>query len=122
MSVYSQELLNDLQGYIDNAKAALVAGEARDALNYVNLYYQSQTDLRGYASDALQVVNNVGLFGATANQNIIDAIGLSQYNKIQPNLAVALAASDNLIVQSNGGTIPDRKRHCQLPLQHLQQF
>lgn len=66
MSGYTQQQLAALQSYISGAQNAINTGDVTNALNYVNLYYQSQTTMRGYANDALQVVNNVGTYGAVA--------------------------------------------------------
>ncbi len=70
MAVYSQSMLNTLQGYITSAQTALAAGDTDTALVDINLYYGAQVNLRGYASDALNVEDNIGIFGATANQRI----------------------------------------------------
>jgi hypothetical protein len=75
MSGYTEQQVQTLQGYINGAKAALAAGDTQNALNYIQLYYGSQTDIRGYAIDAEQVVSNTGLFGVTANQEVAGAVG-----------------------------------------------
>lgn len=71
---YTSEQVSPLQSYIDGANAALQAGDTQNALNYINLYYSSQTEIRGYATDALEIINNQGVFGATANQELINAV------------------------------------------------
>lgn len=62
MTQLDQSLINTLQGFIDGANKSLAGGDIQNAMNYVNLYYESQTDFRAYASDALQVINNIGQF------------------------------------------------------------
>ncbi|MEA2841317.1 MAG: hypothetical protein QOF41_2647 [Methylobacteriaceae bacterium] len=106
MPAYSSSQIATLRGYIAGAQAALANGDTQNALNYVNLYYNSQTDIRGYATDALQVVNNVGLFGTTANQEVTNAIGISEYGAVQPRLQVDLAAADFQIIQANPNAVP----------------
>ena len=89
-----------------SAKQALRNGDTADAINYVNLYYQSQTDFRGYATDALEVVNNQNIFGLTANQIMINDLGITQYGIIKPQLIVALAVADWNQVRNNGYLVP----------------
>lgn len=58
MPGYTPDQVARLQGFIDSANEALQAGDTQNAVNFINLYYESQTDFRGYATDALAVVNN----------------------------------------------------------------
>jgi len=61
MPAYTPEQVATLQGYINGANTARQAGDTQNTLNYLNLYYNSQTEIRGYAMDALEVINNQGL-------------------------------------------------------------
>jgi len=91
-----------LQGFIADAESALKAGDSRNAVNDVNLYYDFQSDMRGYASDALQVVNDIGAFGVVANQEIIDAVGQQAYSARLPEIVVDLASTDLATIVAQG--------------------
>ncbi|MDR3466574.1 MAG: hypothetical protein P4M07_11575 [Xanthobacteraceae bacterium] len=106
MAGYSQAQINILQGYIKAAQDALAQNDTEGALNSLNQYYSSQTATRGYASDALQVINNQGLFGVTANNDVSNAIGATRYQQIRPQLMVSLATADLNTIISNDGGIP----------------
>ena len=60
MADYSKSDLNTLDGFIAGAKTALKSGDTRNAINDVHLYYEDQVGERGYAADALEVVNHIG--------------------------------------------------------------
>ncbi len=106
MADYSQSDLNTLSGFIINAETALNSGNTRDAINDVNLYYEDQIEERGYATDALEVVNDAGVFGLVANQELIDALGATQYAALLPSIVVDLAAADLNAITKNNDDIP----------------
>jgi len=80
---------------LNGANAALAAGDNQNALNYIQLYYGSQTGIRGYANDAQQVVSNTGLFGTTANQEIAGAVGADRWASISTKVAVMKTTVDS---------------------------
>ncbi len=102
MADYTDAQINALQGFIADAESALKAGDSRNAVNDVNLYYNFQSDMRGYASDALQVVNDIGVFGVVANQEIIDAVGQQAYSARLPEIVVDLASADLATIVAQG--------------------
>ena len=78
--------MQTLQGYIKSAQQYLADGDNADALAMLQNYYGAQTSVRGYASDALSVINNQGLFGVTANQDVIQAIGTTAYTNFSESI------------------------------------
>ena len=106
MPGFTSEQVATLQGYINAANAALSAGDTQNALNYINLYYSSQTDIRGYGTDALDVINNQGRFGAVANQEVIDAIGATQFANLHATLQVQVATADMALIAADPSSVP----------------
>ncbi|MFG1400195.1 matrixin family metalloprotease [Roseixanthobacter pseudopolyaromaticivorans] len=103
---YTHDQILSLQNYIDNAKIELTSGHTQEAINNILLYYNAQTDFRSYAGLAISVINNTELFGKTANQNIIDAIGLDEYNQKRGPLIVALATADMALIAAAPDQLP----------------
>ena len=66
MEDYTDQQLQVVDQYAQAAQTALLASDVQSALQDVNLYYNAQISFRGYASDAIQVVNDTGLFGLVA--------------------------------------------------------
>lgn len=82
MTGYTQLQVQTLQGYITGAEQALANGDTQNALNYVELYYNSQTSMRGYATDTPQVVSDMGALGQTANNELANAVGATELRSI----------------------------------------
>jgi hypothetical protein len=106
MAGYSALDIQTLQSYINGANAALAAGDDQNALNYVELYYNAQTDIRGYAVDALHVVTDSGIDGVTAKQDVANAIGAAQWSSISTSVAVQLATADFQVITQNPSSVP----------------
>ena len=119
MPSYTQSQVSTLQGYINAAQAALNQGDSAGVISALNSYYDAQTGMRGYATDALQVLNNTGVFGNVANQEITDAMGQSWYNKNRTTLAFNLANSDLQTIIRNGNQVPTEN---QIANYHAQDF
>jgi hypothetical protein len=120
---FTQAQIAKLQGYIDTAKADLDLGTEQGnqaALAAITQYYSSQTSVRGYATDARNVINNQGLFGVSANQDVIQAIGQTAWSNVEPKLMVNLANADLQTIVGNNGGVPteaqiERRRACLRP-------
>jgi hypothetical protein len=74
MPGYTSEQVATLQGCINAANAALNAGDTQNALNYINLYHSSQTDIRGYATDALRLPYVKALLGALPAEEVLNGV------------------------------------------------
>ena len=106
MPGYTPAQVSALQGYINAAQTALAQGNYNGVTAALNSYYGAQTGMRGYAQLALDVVNNTGVDGIAANNDIINAIGTAQYTSIQSTLQVQLASDDFRIIQGNPNSVP----------------
>lgn len=95
-----------LSGYVIDAQSALNRGDYFSAKNYLESYYSSQIDDRGYATLALHVINNDNIFGITANNNVENALGKEEFSKIRLNLMLDLVKSDIDTIIKNGGYLP----------------
>ncbi len=107
-----QAMLGSAQNDLTAGQAAQAKGDMtsalksyKEAMDYVVGYYSAQT-YRGYAKDAQQVVQNTGVFGKVANQEIIDAVGLARYATLIPVVAVQLALADLDLLKSGNGVAP----------------
>jgi hypothetical protein len=102
--------LQQLNGYLKAASDALAQGNTAanqaTALGYIAQYYSAQTSFRGYAGDALQVVQNQGAYGITANQLVSDAMGASNFANNRASIALQLAQADFAIVTANPSAVP----------------
>jgi len=107
---WTSDQLQTLRGFITAANRDLALGTqagADAARGAITQYYTYQAGLgRGYAKLALGVVTNTTFEGQVAVDVLQDAAGSGITQNTETELLVALATSDNQIMQTNGGFWP----------------
>ena len=108
-TAFTQTMLNAMSQAINKLNADIAAGASSTTLiSDVVAYYNLQTSVRGYASEAAEVAANINYNGNVANQNVenyVNSVG-GNWAATQVTLATSLAIADWNTINANQGMIP----------------
>ncbi len=108
-TAFTQTMLSAMSQAINKLNSDIADGASGSTLIAdVVAYYNLQTSVRGYASEAAEVAANINYNGNVANQNVenyVNSVG-GNWAATQVTLATSLAIADWNTINANQGMIP----------------